>query len=461
MSGMKHGRFQFVRGRILILLALAAVSLAPLGRSKGEAPGGVAREVVGGPGKLSSNLPTAPASCQTAPSGAPLQSLVDAAPDGQAVCLSPGTYAGPAVVHRSLTLWGPRTAVIQSSGGGTTIDIQADRVALLGFTVHGSGDRFDRNDSAIRVHGSDVRVEGVRIEAALFGLIAEQSHRVVFRHNEITGDPRQHLGLRGDAIRVWETTDSLIEENLVTYGRDILIWYSSACHVVNNIVSDSRYGTHFMYSRDAVVRGNRYLRNIVGVFLMYSHGVRLEHNLVLDSSEEGMGIGIKDSDDLITADNLILRNTTGAYVDASPAAPEDANVFERNLFALNGTAVIFHSSEANTSMLDNSFRNNQAITSVEGNGDAMAVSWHSNYFDDYAGYDFNHDGRGDVPYELRSFSDELTAEYPELGFLRGSPALSLLDVLSHAFPLLQPRLILMDPSPRMNPPQPPEFPSAS
>jgi nitrous oxidase accessory protein len=461
MSGMRHVRLQLVCVRIFILLTLAALSLAPLGRSKSQAPGEVAGEVGAGSETLSSNLPAAPASCQTVPSGSPLQSLLDATPEGQAVCLSPGTYAGPISVHRSLTLWGPRTAVIQSSGEGSTIDVQADHVALLGFTVHGSGNRFDRNDCAIHVHGSDVRVEGARIEGALFGLIAEQSHGVIFRHNEISGDPRQHIGLRGDAIRVWETTDTLIEENLVTYGRDILIWYSSACQVVNNSISGSRYATHFMYSRDAVVRGNRYLRNIVGVFLMYSHGVRLEHNFVLDSSEEGMGIGIKDSDDLFTADNLILRNPTGVYVDASPAAPEEANVFARNLFAWNATAVLFHASEANTSMLDDSFRSNQAIASVEGNGDAMTVTWRSNYFDDYAGYDFNRDDRGDVPYELRSFSDELTAKYPELSFLRGSPALGLLDLLSHAFPLLQPRLILRDPSPRMDPPHPPEFPSAS
>jgi nitrous oxidase accessory protein len=458
---MKHVPLQFVCGRMFVLLMLAPVTLAPLERFQVGVSSGVAGEAIAGPGTLNSNLPAAPTSCQTAPSGAPLQPLLDAAPDGGVVCLSPGKYAGPAVVHRSLTLWGPRTAVIQSSGGGTTIDIQADRVALLGFTIHGSGDRFDRNDCAIHVRGSDVRVEGVRIEAALFGLIAEKSHGVVFRHNEISGDPHQHMGLRGDAVRVWETTDSLIEENLVTHGRDILIWYSSNCRVFNNTVSDSRYGTHFMYSQNAVVRGNRYFRNIVGVFAMYSHGVRLEHNLVLDSLEEGMGIGIKDSDELITADNLILRNPLGIYVDASPAAPEAANVFQRNLFALNGTAIVFHSSEANTSMLDNSFRNNQTITSVEGNGDALAVTWRGNYFDDYAGYDLNHNGRGDVPYELRSFSDELVAEYPELGFFRGSPALGLLDMLSHAIPLLQPRLILIDPSPRMNPPQPPEFPNAS
>ena len=458
---MKHASFQFAHWRGFVLLALGVLVLWPRGRFRVVVAGSVPHEVNAGSGTPGSALPPAPSPCQVVPSGAPLQRLLDAVPDGSALCLLRGTYAGPFLVRHSLTLWGPRTAVIQSSGEGSTVDVQADRVALLGFTVHGSGNRFDRNDGAIHVHGSDVRVEGVRIEAALFGLSAEQSHRVVFRHNEIAGDPHQHIGLRGDAVRVWETTDSLIEGNLVTYGRDILIWFSPACHVVNNIISDSRYGTHFMYSRDAVVSGNRYLRNIVGVFLMYSHGVRVEHNLVLDSSEEGMGIGIKDSNDLITADNVIVRNFSGVYVDASPAAPEDANIFARNLFALNGTAVIFHSSEANTSMLDNSFRNNQAITSVEGNGDAMAVTWRGNYFDDYAGYDFNHDGRGDVPYELRSFSDELMAEYPELSFLRGSPALSLLDVLSHAFPLLQPRLILMDPSPRMNPPQPPEFPSAS
>ena len=209
-----------------------------------------------------------------------------------------------------------------------------------------------------------------------------------------------------------------------------------------------------MYSHDATVKGNHYLRNLVGLFLMYSQHVTAENNVIKDSNQpDGMGLGNKDSVGLSCRNNLILRNTIGSYIDISPARSGDANRFDRNLYALNGTAVVFHSSERNTAFLDNSFRDNQNLVAVEGGGDALGVTWLGNYFDDYQGYDLNHDGRGDVPYELRSLSNELTNTYPELQFLHGSAALAMLDAVGHIFPLIQPKLILSDPSPRMSPPR--------
>lgn len=59
---------------------------------------------------------------------------------------------------------------------------------------------------------------------------------------------------------------------------------------------------------------------------------------------------------------------------------------------------------------------------------------------------------GDVPYELRSLSGELTAAYPALLFFRGTAALGLLDATSRVLPILAPRTVLRDPAPRMRPP---------
>ena len=397
--------------------------------------------------------PAAPAHCRPVSPGEALQRVLDSAPEGSALCLSAGSYAGPIVVRRPLVLWGQRAAVVRSNGQGSTVEVLADHVRLLGFTVHGSGDRFDQNDSAIRIHGTHVLVEGVRVEDALFGLNAEQSSEVTFRGNEVTGDPAKPAGLRGDSIRLWETSHTVLENNFVSYGRDILIWYSPHVRMARNVVADSRYGTHFMFSLDARLEGNRYLRNTVAVFAMYSHQLTLRDNLAMDSSgPNGFGFGVKDSDGLLYSGNIILRNTIGVYLDGSPSRAEDSNRFERNLFGLNGEAIVFHGSENNTELADNIFRYNQALVSVEGNGDALGVLWRGNYFDRYQGYDLNRDGRGDVPYEFRSLSNDLVTSYPQIAFLRGSPALSLVDFLGHVFPLFSPRLILTDRSPRMSPP---------
>jgi nitrous oxidase accessory protein len=86
---------------------------------------------------------------------------------------------------------------------------------------------------------------------------------------------------------------------------------------------------------------------------------------------------------------------------------------------------------------------------VEGRGTAREVVWRGNYFDDYQGYDLDGDGVGDVAYELRSLSETLVARHPELAFLRGTVAFSLLDVAARVLPLLEPETLLTDPHPRM------------
>lgn len=394
-----------------------------------------------------------PASCQRVPSGTPLQPMIDSAPAGGALCLDAGIYAGPLTISRALTLWGPRSAVILSGGQGTTLLVNGDNVHLYGFTIRGSGNRFDLNDSALKVTAAGAVIEGLRLEGALFGLTAERASNLTFQDNRIAGDPSRPLGLRGDAIRFWETHNSVIRHNRITGSRDMIVWYSSHNLIEQNSVYGGRYGTHFMYCSDLTVVNNRYSHNVVGIFSMYTHNVTMRNNLIQDSSQwDGMGIGVKDSDGLSVVGNLILHDNVGVYLDASPASAETGNHFASNLVALNQTAILLHATESNTFFDANSFRRNQILAAVEGNGDALSIQWRENYFDDYEGYDLNHDGRGDVPFELRSFSTELTSHYPNLAFFRGTPALGLMDVLGKAFPFLQPKLILVDPAPRMQPP---------
>ncbi len=384
--------------------------------------------------------------------GGALQAAVDAAPPGATLRLAPGEHLGPITIRRPLTLAGPRSAVVRSDGRGTTIDVLADDVTLSGFTIHGSGDRPDLTDAAVHVRGDDVRVEGLRIVAALFGVAAERSRRVAVVGNEIVGDPATPVGLRGDGVRLWETHDSRIEGNTLDHGRDVVVWYASNNRVIGNVVRDGRYGTHLMYSDGTTIEDNRYAGNVVGVFIMYSRDVKVRRNLLAYTSDLGMGLGAKDSGGLVVEDNRCVRNETGLYLDGSPFRPEDANVFRGNRFELCETAVVLHSSQVRNTFEDNAFRANREQVRVEGRGDALGVDWKRNYFDDYEGYDFDRDGLGDVPYESRSFSNRAIGKRPELAFFRGTPALGLLDMVGRVFPLFQPSPVLVDPSPRMAPP---------
>jgi nitrous oxidase accessory protein len=398
------------------------------------------------------DLPPRPAACREVGAGESLEAALAEAEAGASLCLAPGDHAGPLRFLRRVTLWGPREAVIHSQGHGTTLSVEADGTALLGFSVDGSGGRFDLSDAALRVRADDVRVEGVSVRNALFGILADRSSRLLLRGNEIVGVPGKALGLRGDGIRLWEVRDSRIEGNRLADSRDIVIWYSPGNHTVGNLVERGRYGTHFMYSHDNVVEGNRYVENVVGIFVMYSHGIAVRRNDVIRSEgAAGVGLGLKDSDDIEVTDNRFLGNRIGAFVDSSPLSEENWNEFRGNLFHLGETAISFHGGTARNRFSDNSFRDQHQQVSVDGGGDAREAAWIGNYYDDYAGYDLDGDGVGDLPYELRSFTGALVAREPSLRFFRGSLAIWLIERIGQAVPLFPARTLLVDAQPRMHP----------
>jgi nitrous oxidase accessory protein len=433
------------RAAALAGLALAGLGAGPL-PAAAEATAGAA-----GP----------PADCRPVAPGSALQEIVDAAAGGEAFCLAPGDYRGPVRITRPILLYGPREARIRSEGAGSTLSVEAAGAALVGFSVDGSGGRFDLLDVAVRIAADDVRVEGLEIRHALFGVLASQVNRARILGNEIVGNPKQTLGLRGDAIRLWEVRGSRVEGNHVRDARDVVVWYSPGNELRNNVIERGRYGTHFMYSHHNVIEGNRLVGNVVGIFLMYSRHVRVENNLLARSGgAAGMGLGAKESGDLRVTGNWIVGNAVGIHLDTSPLQLDEWNVFEGNAIRLSPVGISFQGTTDRNRFIGNSFRDLDIPVRMEGRGDARAAEWRGNDWGDYAGYDLDGDGVGDLPYELRTLAGELTARHPQLALFRGTPALQLVELVGHVVPLFRPTTILVDPAPRMGPPPLGEPPGA-
>jgi nitrous oxidase accessory protein len=393
-----------------------------------------------------------PAGCQEVASGSDLQAAIAAAGEGAVLCMAPGAYAGPLTIERGLTLWGPPGAVIHGHGEGTTIQVSGAHVRLAGFTIDGAGTRADLLDAAVHVSGDDHRVEGLHVVHAPYGILVEKAHRALVRGNRVEGDGHASFGRRGDPIRLWETTDSLVEGNQVEDGRDVVVWYSSKNHIRHNHVRGGRYGTHLMYSHENLVEDNVYEHCVVGVFVMYSRKVELRGNSIVSArGSAGMGIGLKDSGDVTVARNRLVDDAIGLYVDNSPSQLAEHDLVSGNLFRQCDTATEFHSSGERNRFVGNDFVDNLTQTRSDGGGDTRAVVWEGNYFDDYAGYDLDDDGVGDVRYELRSAAGELVGRHPELGFFHGTPTLGLADAASRLVPLFAPAVLLVDEHPRMAP----------
>lgn len=392
-----------------------------------------------------------PAGGRTIAVGDDLQAAIDAAAPGDVLRLAPGEHRGPLVIRAAITLWGPADAVVRG-GEGSTVRVVADSARLLGFTIAGSGQRFDLMDGGVHLQGKDLELAGVTVRDALFGVLAERCVRAHVHHVTVQGTGLPAMGLRGDGIRLWETSDSRVHDNRVVDSRDVVVWYSSRNHLARNEVTRSRYGTHFMYSHDNVVEDSRYVDDEVGVFVMYSHDITIRHNLLARAGgAAGIGIGLKEAGNLVVEDNWLLADTTGIYVDASPLDPAHGNVYRRNVVRFTEAAISLHSGLRRSEFVDNQFADNGVVLKVGGQGDALACTFRGNFYDAYQGYDLDGDGAGDVPFEFRKLSTQLEGRYPELALLHGAPAMAMVDVVGEAMPLFTPRQLLRDEAPRLRP----------
>jgi nitrous oxidase accessory protein len=238
-------------------------------------------------------------------------------------------------------------------------------------------------------------------------------------------------------------------------SRDLVVWYSRRVLLEDNTIRRSRYGSHFMYAHDAVVRGSRLESNTVGVFVMYSNRVRVTNNVLAGArGPAGVGIGFKESDGVAVEGNWIVANTTGTYLDRTPRSVDAPVAFAHNVIALNDVALRLHSSEEGLAFRANDFHQNVTLAEVEGGGDALGVVFDANHWTEYEGYDLDGDGRGDVAFEVKQLSGELTGARPTLKFFEGTGAMSVVDAIAHAVPVLAARRVLVDPHPAVTPPRP-------
>jgi nitrous oxidase accessory protein len=217
-------------------------------------------------------------------------------------------------------------------------------------------------------------------------------------------------------------------------------------------VERGRYGSHFMYSHDNVIEGNDYLGDVVGVFVMYSRGLRLIGNRMRDAhGAAGMGIGLKDSGNVLIANNELSNATTALYLDSSPLNPADRVLTTGNRIVLSDRAIVFHGSSRGNRVDRNVLAGNGAQVVVEGGGDARDALFTDNYYDDYAGYDLDGDGWGDVPHEERSLAADVARDRPDLAFFAGSPALGIVEAIGKLVPLFAPKTLMRDERPRSTP----------
>ncbi len=133
-------------------------------------------------------------------------------------------YHGDFEVRRPLTLRGSGQSVLDGSSTGTVLTIDADRVTIDNLIVRDSGRRHTTEDAGIKATGKGIVLQNLRTEDTLFGIELAICHGCRVEGVHVAGTAGDEL--RGDAIKVWESHDSIVRNCLVERARDVVIWYS-------------------------------------------------------------------------------------------------------------------------------------------------------------------------------------------------------------------------------------------
>lgn len=378
----------------------------------------------------------------------PFQDLIDAAPEGSVLHVPPGTYAGPVILTKPLTIEGDGKVTIDAGDRGTVFSLQTNGATLRGLHLTGSGDSHDTDDSCLDVRGHHNDIEKLVIDNCLFGIDLKQSDDNIVRNSKVVSKPAD-LGVRGDGLRLWYSHRNLIEGNEITDSRDMVAWYSNDNTFRRNLGMRSRYSIHFMFAKNNLIEDNRFIDNAVGVYFMYTEGGVLRRNLISHATgATGMAIGFKEASNAVIEDNEIIYCAVGIGSDLSPFQPDSKIWVKNNRFAYNGIAVQFTSELGGNILTDNVFEGNLTNVVQAGRGKAGLNEWRGNYWDDYTGFDRNNDGVGDTPYELYAYADQIWIEMPTARFFKTSPVLELLDFLERLAPFSSPEMTLKDERPR-------------
>jgi nitrous oxidase accessory protein len=381
-----------------------------------------------------------------------LQEAIDNAPEGSILKLPAGVYKGNININKPLTIIGKEDGVvIDGEQSGTVITIKSSYVTLKNLKIIGSGDRHENVDAAIAISdGAQCEISDCVIEDCLFGIDMQMVNNSIISNNHISSKDLD-LGLRGDGLRVWYSNNNLIKGNSLIKSRDMVIWYSHGNEIVNNYGKHNRYSLHFMYAGKNLIKNNTYEMNSVGIFFMYSKDSIAIGNVIKSSQgATGMGIGLKDVSNFTLQDNTIIYCAQGLYIDRSPFEPDTHNWITGNKILYNSEAIHFHSLSENNTLKDNIVMGNiEDIVNDSRGSKTDENDIEANYWDNYEGFDKNHDGIGDTPHKVYQYADQLWVYNSDVKFFYGSPVISLLNFLAKLAPFTKPLFLMQDEKPRI------------
>ena len=373
-----------------------------------------------------------------------LTKALELAKPGALITIHPGTYHEHGVaIDKPVRIVGHDYPTIDGDGQEILI-VTADDVTIRGLRLTDVATAFVRDAAALRVsNAGGCAIEDNRVDDAFFGIYLAQVNRCRITGNVLHASKGTEA-LSGNGIHLWTSRGITVSDNEVKGHRDgIYFEFVHDSRIERNLSEGNlRYGLHFMYSDGCRYERNTFRHNGSGVAVMYTKRVEMIDNAFEDNwGAAAYGLLLKEIGDSRLERNRFSRNTTGLLADGA-----NRLVATGNVFADNGWAVRLDASTLDARFTANDFIGN--TFDVATNSREHSSSFAGNYWDEYAGYDLDRDGTGDVPHHpVRLFSLVVERHSPSIALLR-SAFVTLLDTAERALPSLTPET-LVDAKPRM------------
>ncbi|ULO05617.1 right-handed parallel beta-helix repeat-containing protein [Paenibacillus sp. 19GGS1-52] len=349
-----------------------------------------------------------------------LQPIIDQAQTGDVLVLAPGTYLGPVVIDKRLSISGEGAVTLLNHSEDSAIQINSSGVKLQEMNIQQDA---DGDSAAIVVRADQVTLANLVIHTGGYGIILRDANGGVIRNNKIRWfiPKGQAPGTSGNGIDLYNSHGTKIMENEITYLRDGIYLENSRNTVVDqNKLYYLRYGIHCMYIDGSYVTNNIGEYNITGAMVMGVTNVVVSGNSFRKQNQNvhSQGILLYDVHTSAIVNNTVEGNRVGIYMEQS-----SDNDLRDNIILRNFIGVQFLGAEGNQ------FQNNGFIANViEAEAtDSKDNKMNRNFWDSFQGLDVTNEGTSDIPYAINPFYQQLISNNSAYQLFFQSPGMTFLS----------------------------------
>ena len=377
-----------------------------------------------------------------------LAKALSIAQTNDSIIIKKGVYYEPdIVINKSLKIIGENDVVIDGKNMNGIIIDHTNNFVIKNVHIQNIKVSYIKDNAALKITKCDsFLIENVTITNTFFGIHLEKSTNGIIRNNIVSSIKRTNEAGTGNGIHAWHCSNIDIYNNEIFNMRDgIYFEFVDKSNIYNNYSHDNiRYGLHYMFSNNDVYYNNTFKSNGAGVAVMFSKYIEMHHNKFVNNwGAASYGLLLKEITDTKIYKNVFEENTTAINIEGTNRVN-----YENNIFRNNGWSLKIDGACYTNTFVKNDFLNNSLDVSY--NSRINDNIFNKNYWSDYAGYDLDKNGVGDVPYRPVKLFSYIVNEIPQALVLLRSLFIDIINFSEKVSPIFTPDNVI-DEQPVLNP----------